>query len=153
MTMLEIFKERMPEGLTIIKSSKRDDWYKMLVEYKGTEANISLRATCQPKNENKECDYAIATVMMSIALKRNDLELCKQWKDFQDNLNRHPSEADNQNPKAEIDQALDAIIELASQKDNIFDNIDRISNLVAFIEAKLNTPVNPSKPRRVNFKK
>jgi hypothetical protein len=96
-TMLDVFKSRLPEGLTIAKATKRGGNYKLVLEYDGIQQPASLSTTCAPKQENIYCDFAIATAMMSIALKRTDLELCKQWKAFQNALFNKPEEAPNIN--------------------------------------------------------
>ena len=84
--MLDLFKSRLPDGLELVKSQKRGDKYKVFLSYDGTDYATELRAVCPPKEENNVCDYTISTAMMAIALKRDDLELCIKWRDFQDNL-------------------------------------------------------------------
>ena len=84
--MLDLFVSRLPDGLELVKSQKRGDKYKVTLVYDGTEYATELRAVCPPKEENNVCDYTISTAMMAIALKRDDLELCIKWRDFQDEL-------------------------------------------------------------------
>lgn len=58
--------------------------------------------------------------------------------------------------ETEINQALDVILELASDKANIADNINALSNLVAHIEcnlAQIDTLNHPRTPTKVNFKR
>ena len=84
--MLDLFKSRMPEGMEVVSAKKRGDKYNLSLVYYGTEYDTSLRAVCPPKEENNICDYTISVAMMAIALKRDDLELCQKWRDFQDSV-------------------------------------------------------------------
>lgn len=83
-TMLDILKDRLPEGLEIVKvkdkasASQIQIWF----SYKGGEPEVSwLYKTCVPGRENKLCDQTIACVMLGVALKLKDLGMAEYWKD------------------------------------------------------------------------
>ena len=85
MTMLEIFKSRLPEGLEIVETKKRGK-YNVCLNYDGTEAIVTLPTTCVPTKENFMCDIIICTSMMRIASSRGDEEMFGKWCNKQDEL-------------------------------------------------------------------
>lgn len=90
MEMLEIMKSRMPKGLEVIRIWDRNgsDQIKILFSYEGHQHYGWLRKTCTPGFAEKNCDFSICTVMIGIALERNDLEMVKHWKEKQDGIYR-----------------------------------------------------------------
>jgi len=79
MTMLDIFKERMPQGMEIIKVKERNSYYKITVKYNGVEAENDLPKSSTPGCQNKVCDFNIAAIMMYIALKKDDRDMAAEW--------------------------------------------------------------------------
>jgi len=82
-TMLDILKERLPEGLQIIKVKDKasSDQMEIWFSYEGMEGNGWLRKTCAPGYAGRNCDYTIANAMLGFALQRRDLEMAEFWKD------------------------------------------------------------------------
>lgn len=83
--MLNVLKERLPEGLEIVKVKNRSgrSQIEILFRYDGVEFTSWLLKTCTPGCENLVCDSVIFAVMAAIALKQNDLEKARHWMDKQ----------------------------------------------------------------------
>lgn len=82
-TMLDILKERLPEGLEIVKVKDRANASQIQVffSYEGKESTNWIRKTCAPGWEEKLCDRTIASTMLGYALDRKNLEMADYWKD------------------------------------------------------------------------
>ena len=80
-TMLDIFKERLPEGLSIVNIQDRTgcNQIKMKMAYKNYQTDGYLQKTCAPGYENFNCDFSISAIMIDIALKSENLEMAKVW--------------------------------------------------------------------------
>jgi len=82
-TMLDILRERLPDGLEITKvkdkasASQTEIWF----TYQGMESKGWLQKTCAPGCENRVCDRTVANAMMGFALKSKDLEMAEHWQD------------------------------------------------------------------------
>lgn len=82
-TMLDILKERLPDGMEISKvkdtasSCQLEIWF----SYQGMEDKNWLTKVCAPGCEHKICDQTIATSMLGFALKLKNLEMCDYWHD------------------------------------------------------------------------
>lgn len=82
-TMLDILKERLPEGVEVVKvkskasASQSEVWF----VYQGMEGKTWLSKTCAPGYENKICDQNIATLMLGFALQMKNLEMAEYWRD------------------------------------------------------------------------
>ena len=85
-TMLDILRERLPEGLEIVKVKHRTGASQMtiLFTYDGAERTGYLQTTCAPGWAERNCDFTIASVMIGIGLDREDREMIIRWKDIQD---------------------------------------------------------------------
>lgn len=81
MKMLEIFKERLVPGLTIVNVKERASKYTICVEYEGKTTTVELSKTCTPKCEEEYCDKVVATAMSSIYFYMGDLANAKVWLD------------------------------------------------------------------------
>jgi hypothetical protein len=79
MKMLEIFKERLVPGLTIVNVKERASKYTICVEYEGKTTTIDLSKTCTPKQEERYCDIVIAGAMASIFFNAQDFENARIW--------------------------------------------------------------------------
>ncbi len=82
-TMLDILKERLPEGLEIVKVKDKASasQIKIWFSYKGMESVSWIYKTCAPGCEIKICDQTIASAMLGIALNLKDIEMADYWKD------------------------------------------------------------------------
>ncbi|MBQ9739716.1 MAG: hypothetical protein IJV91_02140 [Kiritimatiellae bacterium] len=82
-TMLDILKERLPEGLEIVKVKDRSNASQIQVffSYEGEESTNWISKTCAPGWEEKLCDRTIASTMLGYALDRKDLAMADYWKD------------------------------------------------------------------------
>lgn len=81
MTMLDILKKRLPEGLEIAKvidkanASQIEIWF----AYRGMKTNCWLSKTCAPGHATKLCDKTIATAMLGFAIQLKDMDLCQYF--------------------------------------------------------------------------
>lgn len=82
-TMLDILKERLPEGLEVIKVKDKASasQFELWFAYRGMEEKNWLHKTCAPGYENKLCDQTIASTMMGFALELRDIEMAEYWRD------------------------------------------------------------------------
>ena len=82
-SMLEILKERLPEGLEIInvKDKASSSQIEIHFSYQGMTNKSWLYKTCAPGCANKMCDQTICCTMMGFALKLRDLEMADHWKE------------------------------------------------------------------------
>lgn len=87
-TMLEVMKERLPEGLTVVKTKQRSGSNQIAIDfnYKGMQIVGWLQNTCSPGMVEKNCDFTITSVMISFALLMNDMPLAMEWKAKQDKV-------------------------------------------------------------------
>lgn len=87
-TMLDILKERLPEGLEITKVQDRSNSRQVLVRfsYQGIETVGYLNKTCAPGHAERTCDLVICSTMLSIGLKKRDLNMVQEWADKQNTL-------------------------------------------------------------------
>lgn len=85
MTMLEILKTRLPEGLEIVKTQDRAGSSQMKVwfSYEGIEFMTTLQKVCAPGMAEKNCDFTICVVMVHMAVERQDWAAAKAWMDKQ----------------------------------------------------------------------
>lgn len=82
-TMLDILKERLPEGLEVVKVKDKASASQIQItfSYKGLESISWLYKTCAPGCENKLCDQTISSAMLGFALKSRDLQMADYWQD------------------------------------------------------------------------
>lgn len=82
-TMLDILKERLPNGLEITRSKDRRNssqveiWFR----YQGYVTRGELQKVCAPGYAEKNCDFTINNAMLSIALKKGDADMAEFWRD------------------------------------------------------------------------
>jgi hypothetical protein len=90
MEMLEILKERLPDGLTIVKVYNRtgNSQLEILFSYGDQELLGYLNKTCAPGHAEKNCDFTICAVMLGIALETHDIVSAKYWAEKQMTLNQ-----------------------------------------------------------------
>ena len=82
-TMLDILKERLPEGLEIIRTKDLASGGKVRIwfRYQGYEVQEELQKTCAPGYSEKNCDFTINNAMLSISLKKGDVDMMEYWRD------------------------------------------------------------------------
>lgn len=80
-TMLDILKERLPEGLEIIKEKGKASasQTEITFRYQGIEEKSWLPKTCAPGCAEKVCDQTIACTMWGFGLKMQDMEMVEHW--------------------------------------------------------------------------
>ena len=81
MTMLEIMKERLPEGLEIKKVQNRSNanQIKIWFTYEGLEVIGYLPTTCIPGAAEKVADFTISAAMMEAHMRKGDIEGARAW--------------------------------------------------------------------------
>lgn len=80
-TMLDILKERLPEGLIVISCKEFNAKYKLKFEYKGNRAIAELPKVCAPGCQNTTVDNTIITAMSTIMINCGDYKAAKEWLD------------------------------------------------------------------------
>ena len=86
MTILEIFKSRLPEGLEIIKVKERYCKTDVTLRCRRITHLSSIHKMCVPGDEEYLCDIEICNVMMAIAMKEKDNGMFKLWMQKQQEL-------------------------------------------------------------------
>ena len=83
MTMLDILKKRLPEGLEIAKVIDKANAIQIEIwfAYRGMKTNCWLSKTCAPGHATRLCDKTIATAMLGFAIQLKDFEMADYWKD------------------------------------------------------------------------
>lgn len=84
MTMLDILKNRLPDGLMITDAKEKPSKYIVKFAYNGEQLSGQgeLMKACAPGKENAICDTAIQVAMTGFMLNKGDLEGAKQWMDY-----------------------------------------------------------------------
>lgn len=80
-TMLDIFKERLIEGLFITKVKEYHNKYVIECSFEGDKTNIDLWKTCQPGCEEIVCDRAVITAISTIYFNKGNFIKAKEWLD------------------------------------------------------------------------
>lgn len=80
-TMIDILRERLPEGLEIIKVKDKASASQIQIffSYEGAESTNWISKTCVPGYQNRLCDKTIASTMLHYALQRKDLKMADYW--------------------------------------------------------------------------
>ena len=86
MTMLEIMKNRLPEGAIIVQAKEKPSRFDLIVEVDGITTKGSLPKTCSPNMAENVVDFSICTFMMGAYLESGNFEKAKIWKEKQDEL-------------------------------------------------------------------
>lgn len=79
--MLDILKERLPDGLEIVKVKNKNSSSQIEIHfnYEGTSAVNWLPKVCAPGHAEQVCDRTSFGAMLSVALHRKDLEMAERW--------------------------------------------------------------------------
>lgn len=82
MTMLEIFKSKLPEGVEVVKAKEKPSkWDVVIGDGQSTTATSILKAYA-PNAYNHAAESIMMTVMASLALNRGDITEAKRWLDM-----------------------------------------------------------------------
>ena len=79
MTMLDILKSRLPEGLTIVGQKELSSKYRIEFEYEGTKTTADLSKTCAPGYHERNVDATVVTAMTAIFMDKGDYTRAKEW--------------------------------------------------------------------------
>ena len=79
MTMLDIMKGRLPEGLEIAAVKERTSRFEIAFTCKGEQVKGYLPKACQPGYGEKIADFTICAAMMEVGLRTNNMEMAKDW--------------------------------------------------------------------------
>lgn len=79
MSMIEIFKDTLQEGMEITACKEYASKYKVTLSYKGMTGNCELGKTCAPKQEKSFCRKAIDTIVSGMYINAGNLEEAKAW--------------------------------------------------------------------------
>lgn len=102
MSMIDIFKDVLQEGMEISKCKELSDKYKITLLYDGTSAACELYKLCTPGNERSLCMQSIDNAMSSMYINNGDLKEAEAW------LHGERWDCDNEN---EVDNTMNDIIE------------------------------------------
>ncbi len=81
LSMLDILKERLIDGLSIKTVKETGSKYKLIFLFEGEEASAELPKTCTPGCHNSVADHTIITAMSTIYFNRGDYVSAKAWLD------------------------------------------------------------------------
>lgn len=79
MSMIEIFKDTLQEGMEITACKEYASKYKVTLSYKGMIGNCELGKTCAPKQEKSFCRKTIDTIVSGMYINAGNLEEAKAW--------------------------------------------------------------------------
>ena len=84
MTMLDILRNRLPDGLTITEAKEKPSKYIVKFAYNGEalSGQGELMKACTPGKENAICDTTIQVIMTGLMLDKGDVEGAKHWMDY-----------------------------------------------------------------------
>ena len=77
--MLQILRERLIDGLSIVSFKENYSKFKVEFEYEGERAIADLPKTCMPNCEKEVADNAIKTAMSTIYFNRGDYVTAREW--------------------------------------------------------------------------
>lgn len=80
-TMLDVLKDRLIDGLEIVKVKETNNKYAITFRFEDNEAKAGLPKSCSPGAHNKVADSTIITVMSNIYIKCGDYTKAKEWLD------------------------------------------------------------------------
>ena len=79
--MLNILKERMLDGMEIVKAKEKPSKYEITFSIKGVEVKTEIPKACTPGMQNRIVDDTIFNAMAQSAFKRGDFEDVGKWLD------------------------------------------------------------------------
>ena len=81
MTMLEIFKSKLPEGVEVVKAKEKPSKWDVEISDGMSTTSTSILKTYAPNAYNHAAESIMMTVMASLALNRGDITEAKEWLD------------------------------------------------------------------------
>lgn len=85
-SMIEIFKERLFEELTIINIKEERTQFKVTVKFNGNEGTAVIPKQCSPDKVEKTVDFLMYSAVIDICIENEDWDNCKNWNERK-NLN------------------------------------------------------------------
>lgn len=125
MTMLDILKNRLPDGLAILEAKEKPSKYLVKFAYNGEQlaGHGELVKACTPGKENAVCDTTIQVAMTGFMLDKGDLDGTKRWMDY-------AKRASASRPNGEMDELVRDYAEACRQlkKTHSLDDVNAVSN-------------------------
>ena len=81
MNMLEILKNRLPEGLEIKKVREKPSKYEIAFLNGGKEYNGALPKTCAPGCQDRVADHTICIIMCTAEMDKGNIRAAGAWLD------------------------------------------------------------------------
>ena len=79
--MLTVLKERLLDGMEIVKAKEKLSKYEITFLIKGVEVKTEIPKTCTPGMQNRVVDQSIFGAMAESAFKHGDIEEAGKWLD------------------------------------------------------------------------
>lgn len=80
-TMLDILKERLPDGLTIATVKETNSKYNIGFSFEVESAKAELPKSCAHGYHNEVADYTVITAMSNVYMSRGEYTKAKEWLD------------------------------------------------------------------------
>ena len=77
--MLDVLKNRLPEGLSIVSVKENNSKYRIQFAFEGETGMADLPKSCAPGCQNEVADNTVKTVMSYIYMMRGDYAKAKEW--------------------------------------------------------------------------
>lgn len=81
MTMLEIFKSKLPEGVTVVKAVEKPSKWDVVIGDSQSTTSTSILKAYAPNAYDYAAESIVLTTMASLALNRGDIAEAKEWLD------------------------------------------------------------------------
>jgi len=78
-TMLDVLKDRLIDGLEIVKVKETNIKYTITFCFDGDETTADLHKSCAPGAHNAVADSAIITAVSTVYFNRGDFAKAKEW--------------------------------------------------------------------------
>lgn len=79
MTMLDVLRKRLPDGLTISAAKETNSAFKVTFTYGGESDTVDVPKVCGPGQQNRLADTVIASTMAGFAIQRGDTAAAGKW--------------------------------------------------------------------------
>lgn len=81
MTMLEIFKSKLPEGVKVVKAKEKPSKWDVEISDGVSTTSTSILKAYAPNAYDYAAESIMLTTMASLALNRGDIAEAKEWLD------------------------------------------------------------------------
>lgn len=81
MSMIDIFKDTLQDGMEIVKCKEMANVYKITLSYNGMIGTCDLSKMCTPKSEKSLCRKSIDTAISGMYINAGNLNEAKEWLD------------------------------------------------------------------------